>query len=87
MIHEAYMPVYMGSRFSLHRTGGSTRGSTRGPRGPKNPELKKAELKPLIVRNIPCNPFLQIIGLEHTLIGLQPPLPSNGDPSVPPLFF
>ena len=34
MIHEAYMPVYMGSRFSL-RAGGSTRGSTRGPRGPK----------------------------------------------------
>ena len=38
MIHEAYMPVYMGSRFSL-RTGGQvrgfTRGSTRGPRGPK----------------------------------------------------
>ena len=22
MIHEAYMPVYMGSRFSLHRTYG-----------------------------------------------------------------
>ena len=39
MIHEAYMPVYMGSRF-LARAGGctygSTRGSTRGPRGPKN---------------------------------------------------
>ena len=38
MIHEAYMPVYIGSRFSL-RTGGRvrgfTRGSTRGPRGPK----------------------------------------------------
>ena len=37
MIHEAYMPVYMGSRF-LARAGGcmygSTRGSTRGPRGP-----------------------------------------------------
>ena len=36
MIHEAYMPVYIGSRFSLRRTGGSTRGSTKGPRGPKN---------------------------------------------------
>ena len=36
MIHEANMPVYMGSRFSL-RTYGSTRGSTRGPRGPKKP--------------------------------------------------
>ena len=23
MIHEAYMPVYMGSRFSLHRRAGS----------------------------------------------------------------
>ena len=36
MIHEAYMPVYMGSRF-LARTGrdGTDRGSTRGPRGPK----------------------------------------------------
>ena len=37
MIHEAYMPVYMGSRF-LARDGrdGTDRGSTRGPRGPKN---------------------------------------------------
>ena len=37
MIHEAYMPVYMGSRFSARagvRAGGSTRGSTRVPRGP-----------------------------------------------------
>ena len=38
MIHEAYMPVYRMSRF-LARTGVraymSTRGSTRGPRGPK----------------------------------------------------
>ena len=34
MIHEANMPVYMGSRFSLRRYG-FTRGSTRGPRGPK----------------------------------------------------
>ena len=33
MIHEAYMPVYMGSRF-LARDG-TDRGSTRGPRGPK----------------------------------------------------
>ena len=38
MIHEAYMPVYMGSRF-LARDGrdGTDRGSTRGPRGPKKP--------------------------------------------------
>ena len=39
MIHEAYMPVDMGSRF-LARDGrdgtGPTKGSTRGPRGPKN---------------------------------------------------
>ena len=38
MIHEAYMHVYIGSRFSLRvygRAGGSTRGSTRGPCGPK----------------------------------------------------
>ena len=44
MIHEAYMPVYIGSRFSLRagaRVRGSTRGSTRGPRGPK----KKLVLK------------------------------------------
>ena len=39
MIHEAYMPVYMGSRFLARVYGctyGSTRGSTKGPRGPKN---------------------------------------------------
>ena len=38
MIHEAYMPVYMGSRFLARdgRTDGRMdRGSTRGPRGPK----------------------------------------------------
>ena len=34
MIHEAYMPVYRGSRFSL-QAGRFTRGSTRGPRRPK----------------------------------------------------
>ena len=37
MIHEAYMPVYRCPDFHcVVRTGGSTRGSTRGPRGPKN---------------------------------------------------
>ena len=36
MIHEAYMPVYRCPDFHcVVRTGGSTRGSTRGPRGPK----------------------------------------------------
>ena len=35
MIHKAHMPVYKWSRIFL-RTGGSTRGSTRGSRGPKN---------------------------------------------------
>ena len=34
IIHEAYMPVYRGSRFAL-RLGGLTKGRTRGPRGPK----------------------------------------------------
>ena len=46
MIHEAYMPVYMGSRFSLRtggRAGGSTRGSTRGPRGPKKVTIMRYE--------------------------------------------
>ena len=46
MIHEAYMPVYMGSRFSL-RTGGRargfTRGNTRGPRGPKKKRGSKIQ--------------------------------------------
>ena len=36
MYHKAYMPVYMWSRFFLHWAGGSTRGSTRDPCGPKN---------------------------------------------------
>ena len=38
MIHEAYMPVYMGSRFLARTDGraGPIKGSTRGPRGPKN---------------------------------------------------
>ena len=35
MIHEAYMPVYRCPDFHCVRAGGSTRGSTRGPRGPK----------------------------------------------------
>ena len=45
MIHEAYMPVYRCQDFwrvrAGLRVGGLTRGSTRGPRGPKNgPEDK-----------------------------------------------
>ena len=37
MIHEAYMPVYRCPDFHCAvRTYGPTRGSTRGPRGPKN---------------------------------------------------
>ena len=35
MIHEAYMPVYMGSRFLARDGTGPIEGSTRGPRGPK----------------------------------------------------
>ena len=35
MIHEAYMPVYMGSRFLARDGTGPIGGSTRGPRGPK----------------------------------------------------
>ena len=38
MIHEAYMPVYRCPDFS---TDGFTRGSTRGPPGPKNNCLRK----------------------------------------------
>ena len=39
IIQEAYLPMYNGSRLSLQaggRTGGSIRGITRGPCGPKN---------------------------------------------------
>ena len=39
IIQEAYMPIYKGSRLPLRaggRTGGSIRGITRGPCGPKN---------------------------------------------------
>ena len=39
IIQEAYMPMCKGSRHSLRagrRTGGSIRGITRGPCGPKN---------------------------------------------------
>ena len=39
IIQEAYMPMYKGSRHSLwagRQTGGSIRGITRGPCGPKN---------------------------------------------------
>ena len=39
IIQEAYLPLYKGSRLSLRaggRTGGSIRGITRGPCGPKN---------------------------------------------------
>ena len=36
MIHEAYMPVYRCPDFHCAGGRGSTRGSTRGPRGPKN---------------------------------------------------
>ena len=35
MIHEAYMPVYRCPDFHCAGGRGSTRGSTRGPRGPK----------------------------------------------------
>ena len=39
IIQEAYMPMYKGSRHSSRagrQTGGSIRGITRGPCGPKN---------------------------------------------------
>ena len=35
MIHEAYMPVYRCPDFHCAGGRGFTRGSTRGPRGPK----------------------------------------------------
>ena len=38
IIQEAYMPIYKGSRLPLRaggRTGGSIRGITRGPCGPR----------------------------------------------------
>ena len=63
MIHEAYMPVYMGSRFSL-RTGGRvrgfTRGSTRGPRGPKNGSINVG------VREAPCKKSFGILASYWT---------------------
>ena len=54
MIHEAYMPVYMGSRFSLRagaRVRGSTRGSTRGPRGPKKLSTVDSAQKTAMLHN------------------------------------
>ena len=58
MIHEAYMPVYRCPDFHcVVRTGGSTRGSTRGPRGPKNEELLSllAEFERLLGKGSPKN--------------------------------
>ena len=50
MIHEAYMPVYRCPDFHC---AGSTRGSTRGPRGPKKdikrPFSRPAETDPYIL--------------------------------------
>ena len=48
MIHEAYMPVYRCQDFYCGRAGectGFTRGSTRGPRGPKNVNQVKSNVK------------------------------------------
>ena len=43
MIHEAYMPVYRCPDFHCVRAGGSTRGSTRGPGGPKKMTIMRYE--------------------------------------------
>ena len=51
MIHEAYMPVYRCPDFHCAGGRGSTRGSTRGPRGPKN---RKAEKEMEKAQKISC---------------------------------
>ena len=61
MIHEAYMPVYMGSRF-LARTDGTGRtgpikGSTRGPRGPKNRDHMKMLVYDCLLSSLPIWPL------------------------------
>ena len=48
MIHEAYMPVYMGSRLKRGTDGRTDRGSTRGPRGPKKAFYRKSLLNMLL---------------------------------------
>ena len=60
MIHEAYMPVYTwGPDFQRGCTGGSTRGSTRSPRGPK--------------KDTNCTPaglvFLTVLNSRHSRSG------------------
>ena len=68
MIHEAYMPVYMGSRF-LARDG-TDRGSTRGPRGPKKDATRSVSYDaPVLCQSGPSqrpvgNPF--VIASSHT---------------------
>ena len=64
MIHEAYMPVYMGSRF-LARDGrdGTDRGSTRGPRRPKKTQCKS--LKSVLCV---CNTLVRLYDLVYLLL-------------------
>ena len=57
MIHEAYMPVYKGSKFSLHASG-AIRGSTIGPLGPKKcfetSHLFLSQAQAALLRRIKC---------------------------------
>ena len=68
MIHEAYMPVYMGSRF-LARDGRTDGGSTRGPRGPKKSDLLIDKPPKWIVIVIKCRKALlqQIYNIEYRI--------------------
>ena len=57
MIHEAYMPVYMGSRFLARDGTGHIKGSTRGPRGPKNKDTNKRHIivnRKVVYKVSPC---------------------------------
>ena len=75
MIHEAYMPVYMGSRF-LARTDGTGRtgpikGSTRGPRGPKNNDNDTVIL-PAYLPKLCDTENTENTSLSSTCLGIYP---------------
>ena len=64
MIHEAYMPVYRCPDFHCGRVYWFTRGSTRGPRGPKN--IFTPASKPNFISRA-----LEEIGVAETVTGFR----------------
>ena len=64
MIHEAYMPVYRCPDFHCGRVYWFTRGSTRGPRGPKN--IFTPASKPNFISRA-----LKEIGVAETVTGFR----------------